>query len=118
MAGEPLPVPTDASARGITQSLSGYVAQNVNVTRSPVRQEYADQNGAIRGGAVYDERLELTATVYSTSATRTPPFAGLSTVAYDGQNWALDSVEEAGAYNDVLRWTVRAHRFTNWPAAS
>ncbi len=113
-----LPVPTDDSARGIEYVISGYVAQNVNVTRSPIRQEYADQVGAIRGGKEYDEREELSATVYSSSSTRTPPFTGLSRITFDNKTWALDSVQEAGTYNDLLRWTVTAHRFTNWPAAA
>lgn len=112
------PAPSDESARGIAQTLSGYVAQNVTVTRSPVRQEYPDQQGAIRGGAEYDERFELTATVYSESSSREAPFAGESRIDFDGKRWALDSVEESGTYNDVLRWTVRAHRFTNWPSSA
>ena len=39
--------------------------------------------------------------------------------AIDGTTncWALDSVQEAGTYNDVTRWTVSAHRFLNWPTA-
>lgn len=119
MAGEnTLPVPTDESARGISDVISGYVAQNVNVTRAPVRQEYPDQVGAVRGGKKYDERFNLTATVYSASSSRTPPFDGLSRIQFRNQYWELDDCQEAGTYNDLMRWTVTAHRYTNWPTSA
>ena len=117
----PNTIPTDAALRGVRVEIDGYVAQNVNITRSPQRQEYADQNGAIRGGAEYDARYEFSATVYATGASTASPFDGKDRVAIaiDGTTncWALDSVQEAGTYNDVTRWTVSAHRFLNWPTA-
>lgn len=119
MAGETtLPVPTDESARGITDAISGYVAQNVNVTRAPVRQEYPGQEGAIYGGKEYDERFSLSATVYSASSSRTPPFDGMKRIQFRNQYWVLDDCQEAGTYNDLMRWTVTAHRFTNWPTSA
>lgn len=112
-----LPEPTDAARRGIDRVISqNYVAQNVNVTRAPQRQEYPNQHGAIRGGKEYDMRFNLTCMVYAKGDSSTPPFEGktrFAIVEEDGTTsyWLLDDEQEAGTYNDLMRWTVTGHRF-------
>ena len=117
MAGETsTPIPTDESARGITKVLTGFVFQTYNIRRAPLGLEYPDQQGAIRGGAKYDTRYNLTATVYSVDADRDEPVAG-DRFDFDGRRWVLDDCAEAGTYNDLLRWNITAHRYNNWPTA-
>lgn len=107
-------IPTDDAARGIAKSLSGFVIQNYEITEAPQRQEYPDQQGAIRAGAKYDTRYDLSATVYCAGAAGDPPASG-DTFSFDGHDWKLDTCKEAGTYNDLLRYAITAHRYTNWP---
>lgn len=116
MSAPTLPVPTDAARRGIGYLIdANFVAQNVNITRAPQRQEYPDQEGAIRAGKEYDQRYNLSCTVYAKGDASTPPFNGKSRISITDPSgtvtyWALDDVQESGTYNDVTRWTVTAHR--------
>ena len=112
-----LPEPTDAARRGIDYVINqNYVAQNVNIARAPQRQEYPNQHGATRGSKEYDQRYNLTCTVYAKGDSADPPFKEKTRIAItepDGSTsyWLLDDEQEAGTYNDLVRWTVTAHRF-------
>ena len=121
---DPTPtIPTDEAARGIVDSISGFVAQNVTVRRNPIRQEYPDQDGAIAAGKVYDTRFDLTCSVYTSGSSRdTAPFGDGDVATFRGEAWAVDTCERADAYNDVVKWNVTAHRHVKgsrkYPAAT
>lgn len=106
------------AARGIARTLSGYSVQSESITRTPVREQVPDQVGAIAEEQTYDERTDLSLTVISATNARTAPAANSDTIAYGGATYYVDSVEEAGSYNGVLRFNIRAHRYTNAPAAA
>lgn len=106
------------AVRGISNTLSGYVVQSENMTKSPIFEQVPDQNGAIGYEAVYDHREELSLSVTSNGSTTAAPTVQNETIAYAGKNWFVDSCEEAGTYQGVRKWNIRAHKFDNWPAQS
>ncbi len=108
--------PTISGAtRGIANTLSGYVVQSENFTEAPVVEQVPDQNGAIGYEAVYDHRVDLSLSVIGATAAATKPTVTNEIILYAGKNWFVDSCEEAGTYNAVRKWNIRAHRYDNWP---
>lgn len=112
------PASISNSARGITNTLAGYVVQSETISENPVFEQVADQNGAIADEQVYDHREELTLEVISTSATRTAPAHTGDRISYAGKVWAVDRVETAGTYNQVVKFRITAHRYDNFPSAT
>lgn len=112
------PASISKSARGITRTLAGYVVQNESITENAIAEEVADQTGAIADAQIYDHRWDLSLTLISTSSTRTPPAHQDDRITYDSHTWIVDSVEEAGTYNTVVKYNVRAHRYDNFPSAT
>lgn len=111
------PSSISGSARGIARTLDGFVIQSESIKESPISEQVPDQNGAIADEIVYDHRYDLTLSVISASSTRTAPAHSNDTLAYDSKNWRVDSCEEAGTYNGVVKWNISAHRYDNFPAA-
>ena len=106
------------AVRGISNTLSGYVVQSENMTKSPVFEQVPDQDGAIGYETVYDHREDLSLSVISNGSTTAAPTVQDEIIAYAGKNWFVDSCEEAGTYQGVRKWNIRAHKFDNWPAQS
>ena len=102
--------------RGIAHTLNGYVVQNENITENPIREQVADQDGAIAAEIKYDVRYDLRLTLIGATPNATAPAAGDS-FSYANQSWVVDNVEEAGTYSTLRRWNVTAHRYSK-PAAS
>lgn len=113
-----VPQAISKSARGIARTLEGFVLQNETITSAPIVEQTPDQNGAIADEQVYDHRIDLSLTAVSASSSRTAPATTNDQILYDGKAWQVDSVEEAGTYNSLLRFNIRAHRFDNFPAAA
>ena len=109
---DPTPtIPTDDAARGIADAIDGFVATNVEVEEQPIRQEYPDQDGAIRAGKVYDRKFTFSLNVYTAGSTRaSAPFGGGDVVTFRGEAWAVDTCKRVDAYNDTVKWTVTGHR--------
>lgn len=109
---DPTPtLPTDDAARGITDAIDGFVAQNVDVDEQPIRQEFPDQAGAIRGGKVYDRKFTFSLNVYTAGAEReTKPFGNGDVVQFRSEYWAIDNCRRVDTYNDTVKWTVTGHR--------
>ena len=112
------PASITGSARGITRTLTGYVVQNEEIAKNPIAEQVPDQTGAIADEQVYDHRYDLSLTLISASSTRTPPADTNDKIVYDGKTWQVDSISEAGTYNSVMRFNIRAHRYDNYPSAS
>ncbi len=106
------------AVRGISNTLSGYVVQSENMTKTPIFEQVPDQDGAIGYEAVYDHREELSLSVISNGSTTAAPTVQNEIIAYASKNWFVDSCEEAGTYQGVRKWNIRAHKFDNWPAQS
>ena len=115
MAESEWPILAQHSARGITRTLDGYIIQNETITTSPISEETDNQVGARIDEEVFDHRFDLSLTLVSASPTRTPPATTDDIIEYDGKKWKVDSIEEAGTYNAKVRFSVRAHRYDNYP---
>ena len=114
-----VPSSISGSARGIANSLSGFVVESENITDTDINEPVDDQNGARADELTYDTRWDLRLTVYSASnATTRPAASGAANFVYGSKTWKVDSCEEAGTYNGRRRWIITAHRFTNYPAPS
>ena len=112
------PSTISGATRGIVNELTGYIVQSENFTESPVVEQVPDQNGAIAYEAVYDHRTDLSLSVIGATASATAPTVTNEIISYASHNWFVDSCEEAGTYNAVRKWNIRAHRYDNWPAQS
>lgn len=111
--------PTDEAARGIVDAIDGFVAQNVEVDEQPIRQEYPDQAGAIRGGKVYDRRFTFSLSVYTADDDReTKPFGTGDVVQFRGEWWAVDNCRKTDTYNDTVKWNVTGHRHVKGSGSS
>jgi len=106
-----------AGARGIAITLDNYVILSYDIDEKPIYQQYPDQVGAIADETKYDTRYDLTMQCYSKTFATTAPTIGTGQVfVFNAKNWKLDSLKEAGVYNDTLKFTITAHRFENSPA--
>jgi len=112
------PAAISGSARGIKNTLSGFVVESEEINSQAVVEEFDDQNGARADEVAYDTRTDLSLTVYSASAATTAPAEAGSTFAYASKKWHVDSVREAGTYNARRRWTISAHRYENYPSGT
>ena len=115
------PASISGSPRGIANTLAGFVVESENIDEEPVQEDFDDQSGARADEVVYDTRKTLELTVYGASASASaPPTAAIAgsggrSITYAGEVWKVDSIREAGTYNGRRRWTVRAHRYDNFP---
>ena len=100
----------NATLFGVTGPDAGNVVwETVNTTSSPVSVDVPNQDGAVVEIIQYDTRYEFTGTCHGSAA---PSFANNS-FSFNSQTYCVDSIEEAGTYNQVKRWTVRGHAFAN-----
>ena len=97
---------------GIDTMLSGYTIETESITRTPQVETVPDQKNAVANEIKYDTRWDLKLTVRGASE----PTASDS-FSYDGNTWAVGSIEKAGSYNGLRRFNISAHRFTNFPGA-
>lgn len=88
---------------------NGVVWETVNTTSSPISVDVPNETGAVVEIIQYDIRFEFTGTCHGSAA---PAFTNNS-FEFNGQTYIVDSIEEAGTYNQVARWTVRGHAFAN-----
>ena len=91
---------------GIDLTLEGYTIETYNRTKSRRREEIPNQKNQIVKEIRYDTRHELRLTVRGASE----PDA--TSIVFDGTNYIVDSVEEAGSYNGLLRFNISAHYYT------
>ena len=104
------------SIRGVAKTYTNGSIEDYTITRSPISEAVPDQYGAIATEMVYDHKEDLSVTMHAAGSTA-PTFTG-DTVTFDSKTWQVDSVAEAGSYQNVTRWTVTAHRYDNFPAGA
>ena len=104
------------SIRGVDKTYSGGSIEDYTITTSPIAEQVPDQYGAIACEMVYDHRVDLSVTMHA-AGDAAPTFTG-DTITFDSVKYHVDSVAEAGSYQNVKRWTVTAHRFDNTPATT
>lgn len=103
--------------RGVAATIANFIVQTCNVTESPVAEQIPDQNGAIAWESKYDTKYDLALDVIgaiSTAAVTDLPIAN-NVLNFNSLYWYVDSVNEVATYNTVKKWSIRAHRYENWP---
>lgn len=101
-----------AEVYGIETSLDGYVIESENETEKPLVEPVPNQKNQLADEIQYDVRHDLRLTVRGT----TKPAATILT--YNNQKWAVESVEKAGTYNGLRRFSITAYRTSLYPGAN
>lgn len=112
------PASISSAARGIAKTLSGYVLQNVTDNETDISEKQYDQMGAVADDQSYDKKYDLSFTCYSASSSATKPLNAGDFFTYGTRKYKCLSCSEAGTYNTVVKWSVTAESYTNWPGAS
>ena len=112
MATVPASIP--AVVRGIANLLTGYIVQTEDISDEDVFDPTQDQKGATVDEETYDNKKTLKLTLIGPDTA--PTTAGTENFAYASAKWKVDSCVKTGNYNDKVKWSVTAHRFTNYPA--
>ena len=94
----------------ISETLTGYTIESVNITDTPQVEEVRDQKNALINEIKYDTLVELRLVVRGA----TKPTAG-SDITYNNVKYRISSVEDAGSYNGLRRYTVTAKKADNFP---
>lgn len=98
---------------GIETTESGITIESRKITGNPQVEKVPDQKNAVADEITYDTRVDLELTYRGTKLT-----ASDGVVTFDGVKYAVDSHEDAGTYNGLQRYTLRAHKYDNYPAQS
>lgn len=105
-----MPTSTEPAAQGtygISKVMADYTVETYNLTDSPVRESVPNQHNQVEKEIRYDTRYDLRITVRGASKPAN------TTITFDGTTYIVDTVEEAGSYNGLLRFNITAHRYTN-----
>ena len=106
---------------GIDAVLSGYIIQNVSISKSRTTDDTFDQKNALVSQLDCDERFDMSMTVIGGSdedATLDGLEVGDITFTWNGKRWKSTSCTYNGVYNDKKTYTISAFRTTNFPKQS
>ena len=104
---------------GIDAVLSGYIIQNVSISKSRTSDDTFDQKNALVSQLDVDERWDMSMTVIGGSdedATLAGLEVGDTTFTWNGKRWKVNSCTYNGTYNDKKSYSITAFRTTNFPA--
>ena len=104
---------------GIDAVLSGYIIQNVSISKSRTSDDTFDQKNALVSQLDVDERWDMSMTVIGGSdedATLAGLEVGDTTFTWNGKKWKVNSCTYNGTYNDKKSYSITAFRTTNFPA--
>ena len=104
------PATATTETYGISETLTGYTIESDNITDTPQVEEVRDQKNALINEIKYDTLVELRLVVRG----ETKPTAG-SDITYNNVKYRISSVEDAGSYNGLRRYTVTAKKADNFP---
>ncbi len=107
------PATATTETYGIAETLSGYTIESATTTDTPQVEEVRDQKNALVNEIKYDTLVELRLTLRG----ETKPTAG-SDITYNSVKYRIATVEDAGTYNGLRRFTVTAKKTDNFPPAS
>jgi len=111
MAATPATATTETY--GIAETLANYTIESANLTDTPQVEEVRDQKNALVNEIKYDTLWDLKLVLRGA----TKPTAGTD-ITYNGVKYRISSVEDAGTYNGLRRFTVTAKKTDNFPAQS
>ncbi len=112
------PATATAETYGIATSQSGITVESETITKTPLAEPVPDQKNATVKEIYYDTRVDLSLTYRGTKLTETAGTVGSENakITYNNVKYYIDSHEEAGTYNGLKRYNLRAHRFDNSPS--
>lgn len=112
------PAEPTAEQYGIAETETGITIESLSETPSPVAEPIPDQKNATVKEVYVDTRIDLALTYRGTKLAETPGSVGNENtkISFNNKNYYVDSHEEAGTYNGLKRYNLRAHRFDNSPA--
>ena len=103
---------------GIDAVLSGYIIQNVSISKSRTSDDTYDQKNALVSQLDVDERWDMSMTVIGGSdedATLAGLEVGDTTFTWNGKKWKLAGVRYQGSYDTKKAYTINSFRTTNFP---
>ena len=118
--------PTDAgtlirdSQWGIDATLSGYIIQNVSVSKTRLYDETYDQKNSLVSELDTDEQWTASMTVIGGDGNEDATIPGITVgdtaFEFNGKKWKVRSCTYNGTYNDKKSWSIELFRSTNFPA--
>ena len=108
------PASNSTAVLGIDTLLSGFTILSENIDEAETVLPIPDQKGATVDELPVDVRKDLEIQFYGAG---TLSEVGSKVFSYAGETWKVERIRKAGMYNDFQKYTLTAHRFTNFPAA-
>ena len=109
------PSANSVATLGIETLLTGFTILNETIDDSDISVSIPDSKGATVDEKNVDTKYDLNITFYGAG---TLPVIGVSTFSYASAKWKVDKISKSGTYNDFQKYSLTAHRFTNYPAQS
>ena len=106
---------------GIDAVLSGYIIQNVSISKSRTSDDTYDQKNALVSQLDVDERWDMSMTVIGGSdedATLDGLEVGDISFQWNGKKWKITGCQYQGTYNNKKSYSLTAFRTTNFPKQS
>ena len=106
---------------GIDAVLSGYIIQNVSISKSRTSDDTYDQKNALVSQLDVDERLDMQMSIIGGSnedCELENLEVGDTTFQWNNKKWKLTGITYSGTYNDKKQYQITAFRTTNFPKQS
>lgn len=109
------PASNSTAVLGIDNLLAGFTILSENIDEAETVVPIPDQKGATVDELPVDVRQDLEIQFYGAG---TLPDVGSEVFSYASQTWKVEKIRKSGAYGDYQKYTLTAHRFTNFPAGA
>ena len=105
---------------GIDATLSGYIIQNVTISKTRVYDETYDQKNSLVSELDTDEQWTVSMTVIGGDGNEDATIPGITVgdtaFEFNGKKWKVRSCTYNGTYNDKKSYSLELFRSTNFPA--
>ena len=107
---------------GIDATLSGYIIQNVSISKTRVYDETYDQKNSLVSELDTDEQWTVSMTVIGGDGNEDATIPGITVgdtaFEFNGKKWKVRSCTYNGTYNDKKSYSLELFRSTNFPQQS
>ena len=106
---------------GIDAVLSGYIIQNVSISKSRTSDDTYDQKNALVSQLDVDERYDLNMSIIGGSdedCELENLEVGDVSFQWNNKKWKLTGIQYQGSYDSKKAYTITAFRTTNFPKQS
>ena len=107
---------------GIDATLSGFIIQNVSVSKTRVYDETYDQKNSLVSELDTDEQWTVSMTVIGGDGNEDATIPGITVgdtaFEFNGKKWKVRSCTYNGTYNDKKSYSLELFRSTNFPQQS